>query len=157
MANDLFGGLGGLMKGLSSFMPQDDPNVKLMQAQTEIEDLKKQENELFAEIGRKAYAENPSAFPQNDRIKLIQSNIVSAQAKLETSKSEQLEAKKAKEQAENARLCPNCDTLNPEGVRFCQECGSKVGLITSAFCQGCGKENPPNTRFCGGCGMKIGD
>ena len=25
MANDLFGGLNGLMKGFSNFMPQDDP------------------------------------------------------------------------------------------------------------------------------------
>ena len=30
MANDLFGNLGGLMRGLSGFMPQDDPGVKLM-------------------------------------------------------------------------------------------------------------------------------
>ena len=32
MANDLFG---GLMKGLSGFMPQDDPDVKLMSAQSD--------------------------------------------------------------------------------------------------------------------------
>lgn len=30
MEDDLFGGLGGLMKGLSSFMPQDDPDAKLI-------------------------------------------------------------------------------------------------------------------------------
>ena len=43
MAEDLFGGLGklgGLMKGLSSFMPQDDPNTKIFNAQNELNELK---------------------------------------------------------------------------------------------------------------------
>ena len=44
MANDLFGGLSGLMKGLSGFMPQDDPNVMMMNAQNEVSDLMTQEN-----------------------------------------------------------------------------------------------------------------
>ena len=52
MANDL---LGGLMKGLSSFMPQDDPNVKIMKAKTEISDLESQKGKLFEEIGKAVY------------------------------------------------------------------------------------------------------
>ena len=31
--SDLFEGLSGIMKGLSGFMPQDDPNVKLKSMQ----------------------------------------------------------------------------------------------------------------------------
>ena len=54
---DLFSGLGGLMKGLSNFMPQDDPNTKLLKLQGEVADLKKQETNLYTEIGKKAGAE----------------------------------------------------------------------------------------------------
>ena len=41
MGNELFGGLGGLMKGLSNLMPQDDPAVKMMNAHTQVGDLQK--------------------------------------------------------------------------------------------------------------------
>ena len=53
MANDLFGNLGnlgGIVKGLSSFMPQDDPAVKMINAQTQVSDLKKQEADIYVEI-----------------------------------------------------------------------------------------------------------
>lgn len=153
--NDLFKGLGGLMKGLSGIMPQDDPNVKMFNAQNELEELKKQELELLAQIGRIAYQKNPSAYEQNDRLRLIQSNIAEAEKKLDVTKNEQQAANKAKEDADNARRCPNCDTMNPEGVKFCQECGTKLGA-SKAFCPNCGQENAPGTRFCGGCGTKMG-
>ena len=42
------------MKGLSGFMPKDDPNVKVMTAQTDLNDLLAQETELYAAIGKKA-------------------------------------------------------------------------------------------------------
>ena len=54
MANDFLGGLGGLMKGLSGLMPQDDPNVKILNAQAELNDLQKKETDLYAEIGKAA-------------------------------------------------------------------------------------------------------
>ena len=158
MVNDLFGGLGGLMKGLSSFMPQDDPAVKLMNAQSEVADLQKQEDEIFIEIGKQAYAQNTSAYPQSDKLKLIQSNLVTAQAKLQETQQENQATEKAKETADNARRCPTCSHYNPEGVSFCQECGTKLGAPTAkSFCTNCGQENPPGTKFCGGCGSRMGD
>ena len=54
MGNDLFGGLGGLMKGLSNLMPQDDPAVKMMNAHTQVSDLQKQEKDLYVQIGKMA-------------------------------------------------------------------------------------------------------
>ncbi len=154
MANDLLGGLGGLMKGLSGFMPQDDPAVKLMNAQNEVNDLKNQETEIFAEIGRQAYAQNPGAWAQSDKLRLLQSNITSAQAKLDAAKAEQ----DAKEQAEKAAVaactCPACGHENPEGTKFCQECGAKLGAAGKPHCTACGAELTPGTRFCGECGAK---
>ena len=55
--SELFGSLGGLMKGLSNFMPQDDPNTQLFKLQAEVTDLKKKENDLYARLGRAAEAQ----------------------------------------------------------------------------------------------------
>lgn len=154
MANDIFGGLGGLMKGLSGFMPQDDPNVKLMNAQSELGDLKKQEQELFAEIGRQAYTATPSAYPQSEKLKLIQLNIAEADRKLGAVNQEKQAAEAAKKAQEDAATCPSCGHMNPDGVKFCQECGGKLGAVGKTFCTSCGAELAAGTRFCGECGGK---
>lgn len=84
MTNDLFGGFGGLMKGLSSFMPQDDPDVKLIKAQSDLNDLRNQETELYAEIGKQSLLRNSGQFPElESRLKLVQSNLSEAQTSLE--------------------------------------------------------------------------
>ena len=47
--------------------------------------------------------------------------------------------------------CPECQFVNPEGIRFCGKCGSKLAII----CQKCGFENPDGFRFCGRCGNGL--
>ena len=155
MANDLFGGLSGLMKGLSGFMPQDDPNVILLNAQTEVSELKNQEQAVYLEIGKLAYARNPDDFPeQKSKLQLIKANLSAAEAKLNLKQQELSAAEEAKKAAEDQLSCPNCGARNPEGVKFCQECGTKLGQAKS-FCTSCGGENPPGTRFCGNCGKQM--
>jgi len=155
MSSDLFGGIGGLLKGLSGLMPQDDPNVKLMNAQGQVDDLKKQEAEAYAEIGKLAFQQNPDAFPdQATRLRLIQANLAQAQATLDAQAKAKQEAESAAKQAEQAATCPNCGEQNPEGVKFCQSCGTKLGGGAAA-CPSCGQQNPPGTRFCGGCGQRL--
>ena len=156
MANDLFGGLSGLMKGLSGFMPQDDPNVMMMNAQNEVSDLKTQEEAVYVEIGRLAYVQNPNAFPeQKNKLQLIQANLSAAEQKLNTKQQEIKAAEQAKKEADARSSCQSCGANNPDGVKFCQECGAKLGQ-TKAFCTDCGQENPPGTRFCGNCGSQLG-
>ena len=162
---DLFGGLGNLgglsdlVGGFSKMMPQDDPNVKAFNAQKELADLQKQESDIFAEIGRKIYEQDGAAnFPaEAEKLQLLKSNIVAAKTKLSETQNEAREAEAAQQQAEQARTCPNCGTVNPEGVNFCQDCGTKLGAPAKAFCPQCGAENPPGTKFCGSCGTKISD
>ena len=48
--------------------------------------------------------------------------------------------------------CPSCDFDNPEGLRFCGECGTPV----MARCPACGFANPSRFNFCGECGASIG-
>ncbi|GHU81905.1 hypothetical protein FACS189415_1250 [Bacteroidia bacterium] len=70
MANDVFGGLGnlgglgGILGGIAkSVVPKDTPEGKLLNAQRDFADLQRQESELLLEIGKAAYAQNPSAWP----------------------------------------------------------------------------------------------
>ncbi|UCH00093.1 MAG: zinc ribbon domain-containing protein, partial [Deltaproteobacteria bacterium] len=47
--------------------------------------------------------------------------------------------------------CPECQFENPEGIKFCGGCGSKLELI----CPNCNYSNPNNFRFCGECGHNL--
>ncbi|HET9671498.1 MAG TPA: adenylate/guanylate cyclase domain-containing protein, partial [Actinomycetota bacterium] len=47
--------------------------------------------------------------------------------------------------------CPRCDHENPEGQRFCGNCGTALASI----CGTCGSSNPPGHRFCGTCGSAL--
>jgi len=44
--------------------------------------------------------------------------------------------------------CPNCETQNPEGARFCFNCGTTLALE----CSNCGTNLPAEAKFCFNCG-----
>lgn len=150
--SDLFGGFGGLLKGLSGFMPQDNPDLKLLTAQSEVGELQKQELEIYVQIGKQALLRGSGQFPElENRLCLIQENLSTAQAKLQSAQSEK-EASEAAARTEEERLtCSSCGNVNPDGVRSCQECGTKLG---TSKCSACNAPLPPGTRFCGGCGAR---
>jgi class 3 adenylate cyclase len=47
--------------------------------------------------------------------------------------------------------CPQCQFENPQGIKFCGQCGKKL----EAICPHCGFGNPPQFRFCGECGRNL--
>ena len=47
--------------------------------------------------------------------------------------------------------CPKCRTENPEGMKFCGECGQKFEIK----CPKCGFSNSPSFKFCGECGYQL--
>jgi class 3 adenylate cyclase/tetratricopeptide (TPR) repeat protein len=47
--------------------------------------------------------------------------------------------------------CRNCQVENPEGMKFCGECGAKLERI----CPQCSFPNPPQFKFCGECGHSL--
>jgi len=49
--------------------------------------------------------------------------------------------------------CPKCQTENPEGVKFCGECGQS--LQTELTCPECGHVNPSDVEFCYECGHPL--
>ena len=56
--------------------------------------------------------------------------------------------------------CPSCGADNPEGQKFCGNCGHRLegppgarfGLVR---CPNCGFENPEGRRYCADCGSMI--
>jgi len=47
--------------------------------------------------------------------------------------------------------CPKCQFENPEGLKFCNQCGNKLEVI----CPKCGNMNVPGSKFCGECGSAM--
>jgi class 3 adenylate cyclase/tetratricopeptide (TPR) repeat protein len=47
--------------------------------------------------------------------------------------------------------CSNCGKDNPQGLHFCNQCGSAL----KPRCAKCGFENEPGARFCGNCGISL--
>src|SRR6201988_121894 len=47
--------------------------------------------------------------------------------------------------------CPECRHNNPEGAKFCGECGAKLERL----CPNCGSGNPPTNKFCHHCGQRL--
>ncbi len=48
--------------------------------------------------------------------------------------------------------CPRCQAENPEGYRFCGNCGA---ALEARLCASCGATNPEGQPFCGQCGSRL--
>jgi class 3 adenylate cyclase len=48
--------------------------------------------------------------------------------------------------------CPKCQFGNPEGAKFCNQCGNRMQFI----CGKCGKQNALGSKFCSECGQDLG-
>jgi len=108
---DMLSGLvGGLAK--SGILPKNTPEGKLLIAQSELSDLRKQEGELLMEVGRQAYQQNPSAWTQDNKLKLIYLNIAAAQATINEAKREKEQAATAN--ASGSRATSEANDTNPQ-------------------------------------------
>ena len=47
--------------------------------------------------------------------------------------------------------CAKCKTENPDGLKFCNECGTPFKTL----CASCGFENAPAAKFCGQWGTLV--
>ena len=57
-------------------------------------------------------------------------------------------------QAAGVRICPKCNAVVPEGMKFCGSCGSPIET-PKKICANCGAEIPEGMRFCGQCGTPV--
>src|SRR6476660_1093235 len=47
--------------------------------------------------------------------------------------------------------CPNCQTHNPEGAKFCFNCGTTLAIT----CRNCGTQLMAKAKFCFNCGTPV--
>jgi ribosomal protein L40E len=145
--------IGAFVKGLSAFLPQDDPDVKVMAARSELERLQSEETALYAQIGREALRRSPGQYPEQERgLAALRAELFQAQEKIGAAQAEKDARDAAKRAADEAAACPSCGTRNSGGTKFCQECGAR---LSAQKCARCGAALPPGARFCGECGTKM--
>lgn len=48
-------------------------------------------------------------------------------------------------------ICPTCHAVNPDGARFCNNCGARL----PEGCPNCGHANPQGAKFCNKCGYRL--
>jgi len=51
-----------------------------------------------------------------------------------------------------AMKCPNCGAENPEGKKFCGECGRRMDIVATRTCTGCGRSISFEAVVCQYCG-----
>jgi membrane protease subunit (stomatin/prohibitin family) len=51
--------------------------------------------------------------------------------------------------------CPNCQSAQPVGAKFCASCGTAMPP-PPGHCAACGADNAPGARFCASCGQPLG-
>ena len=92
-------------------------NVKTAQLQSELNDLKREETEIYAEIGRQAVSESGAGKFGETGTKLLE-----VQEKIAAKEGEISEVKGP----EAELVCPSCNTEVGDGVKFCPNCGTKI-------------------------------
>ena len=151
-------------------MPQDDPDVKIFNAQSELKEFAGKEEKVYARLGRQVYETDggESHLEIKAELDLLVANRRAAEERLQAARDEKAARERAEEEErarreaeEAAHSCPNCGAYNHEGTNFCQECGSRLiqpvqpASASKRFCPDCGTEIVAGQRFCSGCGTKI--
>ena len=52
----------------------------------------------------------------------------------------------------HSSVCPQCQSANPSGARFCMHCGAPLGPSQPRHCTDCGIELATGARYCIACG-----
>ena len=161
MANNSFSSIGGFFKSRTA---PDSPEGKIYNLEKEMNGLSAQQERVYVTIGKLAaqkygYDQFGDAGAELSRIdKLLEEKNQELQMLKEEIEKRRAEAAAAKAAAANAGkamlVCSACGSQNPEGYRFCQECGAKLEAPVKTFCSACGAELVPGARFCGVCGAK---
>ena len=135
-----------------------DINEQLVALATEIESLEGSRIKALVGFGELALPE----LKDKAEFSEAAAEIEEMDAKIAESKENKvtLEATKAQlefEQRERdvRRTCFVCNRVNPEGARFCEGCGGKLGDLPREFCKKCGTLNLSTLKFCGECGNKL--
>ncbi len=152
---DIFEGVGETVKELYDMLPFNDPDKKYQRALDKLKELKKRENDVYAEIGRRVYKDNGAqGYPQEvEKLHKIYDERRTAELEVEKLDRE----RQPQSQAPQGHACPQCGAANEPDVKFCRSCGARMEPPKDMACGACGAQNPEGTRFCGFCGARMGE
>ena len=124
----------------------------------ELDDIGRRRNDVFSELGERALPELRDK-PAYAGLAAEIAGLEARAGELLARRGELLAEKEALEREEKAKLalrtCFVCKAVNPEGARFCEECGAKLGEPPREYCTACGTMNQPSMKFCGECGARL--
>lgn len=153
------GVLENLAQGIANAVAPNDPDVKILNAQAEVEKLKVEEEKIFAEIGKKVIESGNIEKYGDLKVKLDtkKEEIIKAEESLKSAKEEKEKDKVVSNENTGSHFCTNCGMENGLDVKFCRECGTKLinEEAKKLFCTNCGTENKAGTKFCVNCGNKF--
>nr|MDD6336389.1 zinc ribbon domain-containing protein [bacterium] len=140
-------------------------------AQERLADYRRQQNVLYAQIGKLAVERDGMAGfgTAGQQLSVVQGGIRREQSAMEQAKArleeiERQEAERRRQEAKQTRaartggrICTVCGNLNAKGSNFCQACGRKLEVEPpqKPRCPACGAEYTPGNRFCGACGHAL--
>lgn len=105
-------------------MPEDAPDAKILKAQTGLNDLRKQETQLYVEIGKQAFEEDNARYSETgERLRLVHEEIAQAQRRLQEAQEEKDVRSR---QHTDLLCCPECGAENQCETKFCCQCGTKL-------------------------------
>ena len=141
-------------------MTMQEFEEKLMAIRDEAEALQKQRPDMLAAFGEEVLPK----LRGNDEFAELTGKIDELDKKIEDlakSEEELLGQKGQYEKEEKERMlkctCPQCKAVNSEDAKFCEECGTPVGVLPREYCEACGTVNHAGLKFCGECGAKLPD
>ena len=140
-------------------MLQDDPDVKIFNAQTEMKEFSEREGKIYARLGRQVYeTDGGENYPEiRAELDLLAANKQAAESRPRTCRSENVPAGKPRSRSIAAPIAgpiirrePTLPRVwNPfDATRATSACGE-------TFLPNCGTEVIAGHRFCSGCGTKM--
>lgn len=119
---------------------------------TQITDLNKSVQELYAKLGDQYYLLHGGE-PEEALGELC------AQIKGKLEEAELLKADL--QRLKNVRVCPQCGYENTSDANFCAQCSAQLPELPKrpepqeVFCPSCGSKLAPGAHFCTKCGTKL--
>ncbi len=137
--------LGHTAKGMYEQFPFHDDEKKIQIKNEKIKQLKQQENEVYAEMGRLTYRRNGAKNFPLQKTKLEKLYHVRRTLECEV---DGLSTK----QKPNETICECCGSGNTQDMLYCCHCGK---TLAEPVCPSCGKRNPTQSCYCGYCGNSL--
>ena len=152
-----------------------DKQRRVLAIQNDLRKLKKQAEEEYEGIGRKAVELFGEGQIKNEELGAACEGVASLQTQIAEMEAE-IEAIKVEEYQppveETGRMCPECQVSLPAEAGFCPNCGSEAVDVVppepeppepeaeaepAPVCAECGAEIDPEAAFCSNCGAKQGE